>query len=155
MLTLIPCALPSLRTSDNVLCFSILPAIEVNLQKALAEASETCTQECLILGHSDNCWMPPSLTQYQQSNTPLPSFGFQQGWGRGARPEGRHTLGRPLPKDDTDKGQGGPRPQFYNTCERHCASEDPVKVIPLASFTASHQAPASGSSTTFIHEHQL
>ncbi|XP_042732644.1 protocadherin-9-like isoform X2 [Lagopus leucura] len=80
-------------------------AIEVNLQKALAEASETCTQECLILGHSDNCWMPPSLTQYQQSNTPLPSFGFQQSWGRGARSDGRHTLGRPLPKDDTDKGQ--------------------------------------------------
>ncbi|NXC25481.1 PCDH9 protein, partial [Campylorhamphus procurvoides] len=115
-----------------------------------------CTQECLILGHSDTCWMPPALAPYQQpNNTPLPSFGFQQGWGRGARPEGRHTLGRPLPKDDPDKGQGGPRPQFYNTCERHCASEDPVKVIPLANFAASHQAPGSGSSTTFIHEHQL
>ncbi|POI34855.1 hypothetical protein CIB84_001393 [Bambusicola thoracicus] len=133
----------------------IMSAIEVNLQKALAEASETCTQECLILGHSDNCWMPPSLTQYQQSNTPLPSFGFQQSWGRGARSDGRHTLGRPLPKDDTDKGQGGPRPQFYNTCERHCTSEDPVKVIPLANFAMSHQAAVSGSSTTFIHEHQL
>ncbi|CAG09727.1 unnamed protein product, partial [Tetraodon nigroviridis] len=36
-------------------------AIEVNMQKALAEASETCTQECLILGHSDSCWMPPAL----------------------------------------------------------------------------------------------
>ncbi|XP_005288365.2 protocadherin-11 X-linked isoform X1 [Chrysemys picta bellii] len=128
--------------------------IEVNLQKALAEASETCTQECLILGHSDNCWMPPSLTQYQQSNPPLPSFGFQQGWGRGTIPEGRHALARPLPKDDTDKSQGGPRPQFYNTCERHCTTEDPVKVIPLANFTPSQQAAVSGSNT-FIHEHQL
>nr|XP_014427308.1 protocadherin-9-like isoform X1 [Pelodiscus sinensis]XP_014427310.1 protocadherin-9-like isoform X1 [Pelodiscus sinensis] len=128
--------------------------IEVNLQKALAEASETCTQECLILGHSDNCWMPPSLTQYQQSNPPLPSFGFQQGWGRGSRPEGRHAHGRPLLKDDSDKSQGGPRPQFYNTCERHCTSEDTVKVIPLANFSPSQQAPVSGSNT-FIHEHQL
>lgn len=139
----------------NLVCFFPLLAIEVNLQKALAEGSETCTQECLILGHSDNCWMPPSLTQYQQSNPPLPSFGFQQGWGRGTRPEGRHTLGRPIPKDDTDKGQGGPRPQFYNTCERQCTSEDPVKVIPLANFTPAQQAPVSGSNTTFIHEHQL
>ncbi|NXD37505.1 PCDH9 protein, partial [Copsychus sechellarum] len=114
-----------------------------------------CTQECLILGHSDNCWMPPALAQFQQPNTSLPSFGFQQGWGRGARPEGRHTLGRPLPKDDGDKGQGGPRPQFYNTCERHCAGEDPVKVIPLANFAASHAAPGAGSSSTFVHEHQL
>ncbi|NXP66076.1 PCDH9 protein, partial [Chloropsis cyanopogon] len=114
-----------------------------------------CTQECLILGHSDNCWMPPALTQFQQPNPSLPSFGFQQGWGRGARPEGRHTLGRPLPKDDSDKGQAGPRPQFYNTCERHCASEDPVKVIPLANFAASRPAPGAGSSSTFVHEHQL
>ncbi|NXW75318.1 PCDH9 protein, partial [Hirundo rustica] len=114
-----------------------------------------CTQECLILGHSDNCWMPPALTQFQQPNTPLPLFGFHQGWGQRPRPEGHHTLGRPLPKDDSDKGQGGPRLQFYNYCERHCASEDPVKVIPLANFAVSHQVPGAGSSTTFIHEHQL
>uniref|UniRef100_A0A8C5PME3 Protocadherin-9 n=1 Tax=Leptobrachium leishanense TaxID=445787 RepID=A0A8C5PME3_9ANUR len=128
-------------------------AIEVNLQKALAEASETCTQECLILGHSDNCWMPPSLTQYQQANPPLPSFGFQQSWGRGNRPDGVHTLGRPVPKDDIDKGSS--RPQFYNTCERHCTIEDPVKVIPLANFTPCHQAPGSGNTSIFVHEHQL
>ncbi|CAH2314825.1 protocadherin-11 X-linked isoform X1 [Pelobates cultripes] len=127
--------------------------IEVNLQKALAEASETCTQECLILGHSDNCWMPPSLTQYQQANPPLPTFGFQQSWGRGTRPEGVHTLGRPVPKDDIDKGAS--RPQFYNTCERHCTVEDPVKVIPLANFTPCQQAPGSGNSSIFVHEHQL
>ncbi|KAM5145689.1 protocadherin-9-like [Mantella aurantiaca] len=125
--------------------------IEVNLQKALAEASETCTQECLILGHSDNCWMPPSLTQYQQSNPPLPSFGIQQGWGRG-RLDGVHTLGRPLPKDDIDKGAS--RPQFYNTCERHCSIDDPVKVIPLANFTPG-SVPSSGSNSIFVNEHQL
>ncbi|XP_064422701.1 protocadherin-11 X-linked isoform X4 [Latimeria chalumnae] len=123
--------------------------------KALAEASETCTQECLILGHSDNCWMPPSLTQYQQPNPPLASFGFQQGWGKGTRPEGRHTLGRPIAKEDSDKGQGGTRPQFYNTCERHCNTEDPVKVIPLANFNPSQQVPGSGGNSNFVHEHQL
>ncbi|MEE6496405.1 hypothetical protein FKM82_002348 [Ascaphus truei] len=95
--------------------------------------------------------MPPSLTQYQQCNPPLPSFGFQQGWG--PRPDGVHTLGRPVPKDDIDKGTS--RPQFYNTCERHCTIEDTVKCIPLANFTPCQQAPGPGNNSTFIHEHQL
>ncbi|XP_067104207.1 protocadherin-11 X-linked [Osmerus mordax] len=134
--------------------------IEVNLQKALAEASETCTQECLILGHSDSCWMPPALTQFQTSTTTitLPSFGFQQSWARGGKMDGRHTLGRSVPKDDLDKGIN--RPQFYNTLERHCTSKkaEPVKVIPLASFTSPGQqtSPSStGGSASFMHEHQL
>ncbi|NWX95863.1 PCDH9 protein, partial [Nothoprocta ornata] len=113
----------------------------------------TCTQECLILGHSDNCWMPPSLAPFQQPGAALPSFGFPPAWGRGARPEGRPA--RALPKDDADKGPPGPRPQFYAACERHCASEDPVKVIPLANFAGAHQAPVSGSGAAFVHEHQL
>ncbi|XP_017545459.1 protocadherin-11 X-linked isoform X1 [Pygocentrus nattereri] len=131
---------------------------EVNLQKALAEASETCTQECLILGHSDSCWMPPAVTQFQTSGTAtLPSFSFQQSWAsRGAKADGRHTLGRSVPKDDLDKG--GNRPQFYNTLDRHCSKkEDPVKVIPLASFsaTSSPQSSTAGGSSAFLHEHQL
>ncbi|XP_058856955.1 protocadherin-11 X-linked-like isoform X2 [Acipenser ruthenus] len=133
-------------------------AIEVNLQKALAEASETCTQECLILGHSDSCWMPPSLTQFQQTTSAsLPTFGFQQGWAHGTKPDGRHTLSRSVPKDKIDKSQGGNRPQFYNTLDRHCSTkEDPVKVIPLANFTpSSQQAPVSGGTTIFVNEHQL
>lgn len=32
------------------------------MQPTLEEASDNCTQECLILGHSDSCWMPASLT---------------------------------------------------------------------------------------------
>ncbi|XP_064184223.1 protocadherin-11 X-linked isoform X1 [Anguilla rostrata] len=130
--------------------------IEVNLQKALAEASETCTQECLILGHSDSCWMPPALTQFQpSSNTTVPTFSFQQAWARGAKLDGRHTLGRSVPKDDLDKGSN--RPQFYNTLERHCGKkEDPVKVIPLANFNPSaQQTTATGSTAGFVHEHQL
>lgn len=152
-------------------------AIEVNLQKALAEASETCTQECLILGHSDSCWMPPALAQFQSpgSNSPtstptatsitatMPSFGFQQSCARGAKAnmgsmglmDGRHTLGRSVPrKDELDKGIN--RPQFYNTLDRHCSKkEDPVKVIPLASFSSPAEQTTGGGSGSFLHEHQL
>lgn len=32
------------------------------MQPTVEEASDTCTQECLILGHSDSCWMPATLT---------------------------------------------------------------------------------------------
>ncbi|XP_031718610.1 protocadherin-11 X-linked isoform X2 [Anarrhichthys ocellatus] len=152
--------------------------IEVNLQKALAEASETCTQECLILGHSDSCWMPPALAHFQGpgSNSPtstpitttitgtMPSFGFQQSCARGAKAnmismgvmDGRHTLGRSVPKkDELDKGIN--RPQFYNTLDRHCSKkEDPFKVIPLASFSSpGQQTPTGGGSSSFLHEHQL
>lgn len=138
-------------------CFVSSAAIEVNLQKALAEASETCTQECLILGHSDSCWMPPALNQFQTSaTTTLPSFGFQQTWAQGAMPDGRHTLCRSVPKDDLDKGSG--RPTFYNTLDRHSSKkEDPVKVIPLASFSSSSglKTPAGMGSTGYLHEHQL
>ncbi|XP_068182521.1 protocadherin-11 X-linked [Antennarius striatus] len=150
--------------------------IEVNLQKALAEASETCTQECLILGHSDSCWMPPALAQFQGpgNNSPtssptstaitgtMPTFSIQQSFARGAKAnlgglgalDGRHTLGRSVPKkDELDKGIN--RPQFYNTLDRHCSSktEEPVKVIPLASFSCPEQT--TGGSGTFLHEHQL
>lgn len=131
-------------------------AIEVNLQKALAEASETCTQECLILGHSDSCWMPPAVTQFQTSGTAtLPSFSLQQSWARGGiMPDGRHTLGRSVPRDDVDKGCN--RPQFYNTQDRHCSKkDDAVKVIPLASFSATSSPQNTGVSPAFLHEHQL
>lgn len=155
-------------------CF--FTAIEVNLQKALAEASETCTQECLILGHSDSCWMPPALAQFQGpgSNSPistptttaitaaLPSFGFQQSCARGIKAnmgsmgvmDGRHTLGRSVPKkDELDKGIN--RPQFYNTLDRHCSKkEDPIKVIPLASFSSPGQQTGGGGSS-FLRENQL
>ncbi|XP_043560441.1 protocadherin-11 X-linked isoform X3 [Chiloscyllium plagiosum] len=130
-------------------------SVEVSLQKVLTEASETCTQECLVLGHSDNCWMPPSLTQYQQPNPPLPSIGFQQSWGRNGRSEGRHTLGRANNKDDIDKSQGSGRQQLYSNSERHCSNEDPVKVIPLANFTPNQQGSVSGDSSPYVREHQL
>ncbi|XP_070318081.1 protocadherin-11 X-linked isoform X4 [Odocoileus virginianus] len=40
---------------------------EIAIQPTLEEASDNCTQECLILGHSDACWMPASLTHSSPS----------------------------------------------------------------------------------------
>nr|XP_048273770.1 protocadherin-11 X-linked isoform X5 [Myodes glareolus] len=39
-------------------------AAEIKMQPTVEEASDNCTQECLILGHSDSCWMPATLTQH-------------------------------------------------------------------------------------------
>lgn len=121
--------------------------------------------------------MPPALAQFQgpgnnsPTSTPattaitsaMPPFGFQQSFTHGAKAsmgsmgvvDGRHTLGRSVPKkEELDKGIN--RPQFYNTLDRHCNSkkEDPVKVIPLASFSSPEQTSGGGSSS-FLHEHQL
>ncbi|XP_038172987.1 protocadherin-11 X-linked isoform X3 [Arvicola amphibius] len=38
-------------------------AAEITMQPTVEEASDNCTQECFILGHSDSCWMPATLTQ--------------------------------------------------------------------------------------------
>ncbi|XP_066213935.1 protocadherin-11 X-linked-like [Saccopteryx leptura] len=43
-------------------------AAEITVQPTLEEASDNCTQECLILGHSDACWMPAALTQATSSD---------------------------------------------------------------------------------------
>ncbi|KAM9181143.1 protocadherin-11 X-linked isoform 4-T4 [Dugong dugon] len=40
---------------------------ELTVQPTVEEASDNCTQECLILGHSDACWMPASLTHSSPS----------------------------------------------------------------------------------------
>ncbi|XP_057574168.1 protocadherin-11 X-linked isoform X3 [Hippopotamus amphibius kiboko] len=42
-------------------------AAEITVQPTVEEASDNCTQECLILGHSDACWMPVSLTHSSPS----------------------------------------------------------------------------------------
>ncbi|XP_051824973.1 protocadherin-11 X-linked isoform X2 [Antechinus flavipes] len=47
-------------------------ASEITVQPTLEEASDNCTQECLILGHSDSCWMPAAVPQYQQPRSPEP-----------------------------------------------------------------------------------
>ncbi|XP_077919989.1 protocadherin-11 X-linked [Halichoerus grypus] len=42
-------------------------ATEITIQPTVEEASDNCTQECLILGRSDTCWMPASLTHSSPS----------------------------------------------------------------------------------------
>ncbi|XP_051683371.1 protocadherin-11 X-linked isoform X3 [Oryctolagus cuniculus] len=42
-------------------------AAEITVQPTVEEASDNCTHECLILGHSDSCWMPASLTHSSPS----------------------------------------------------------------------------------------
>ncbi|XP_006921548.1 protocadherin-11 X-linked isoform X6 [Pteropus alecto] len=44
-------------------------AAEITVQPTVEEASDNCTQECLILGHSDACWMPTSLTHVSPAHT--------------------------------------------------------------------------------------
>ncbi|XP_045703351.1 protocadherin-11 X-linked [Phyllostomus hastatus] len=63
-------AAPSSRTegdgnSDPECTFipGLKKAAEITVQPTLEEVSDTCTQECLILGHSDACWMPAALTR--------------------------------------------------------------------------------------------
>ncbi|XP_035872273.1 protocadherin-11 X-linked [Phyllostomus discolor] len=41
---------------------------EITVQPTLEEVSDTCTQECLILGHSDACWMPAALARASPSH---------------------------------------------------------------------------------------
>ncbi|XP_072483238.1 protocadherin-11 X-linked-like isoform X2 [Notamacropus eugenii] len=45
---------------------------EITVQPTLEEASDHCTQECFILGHSDSCWMPAAVPQYQKPRSPEP-----------------------------------------------------------------------------------
>lgn len=54
--------------------------------RGLMEATEMCTQECLVLGHSDNCWMPPK--------SPASTYGGGQNeWTKDKLLNG-HTLNR-------------------------------------------------------------
>ncbi|KAM5221029.1 protocadherin-11 X-linked isoform 7-T7 [Ctenodactylus gundi] len=46
---------------------------EVTVQPSVEEASDTCTQECVTLGHSDACWMPATLTHSSPSQAPCHS----------------------------------------------------------------------------------
>ncbi|XP_043830306.1 protocadherin-11 X-linked [Dromiciops gliroides] len=48
-------------------------AAEITIQPTLEEVSDNCTQECLTLGHSDSCWMPAAVPQYQQPPSPEPA----------------------------------------------------------------------------------
>ncbi|KAM4817843.1 protocadherin-11 X-linked isoform 1-T1 [Thomomys bottae] len=51
---------------------------EITVQPTVEEASDNCTQECLILGHSDACWMPASLTHSSPSQMRASSVSHSQ-----------------------------------------------------------------------------
>ncbi|CAM2096232.1 unnamed protein product [Caretta caretta] len=79
--------------------------------RGLAEATEMCTQECLVLGHSDNCWMPPSLGPYQQPKSPLSTFAPQKEWVKKDKLVNGHTLTRTW-KEDSNRNQFSDRKQY-------------------------------------------
>ncbi|XP_043097637.1 protocadherin-9 isoform X2 [Puntigrus tetrazona] len=110
--------------------------------RGLVEATEMCTQECLVLGHSDNCWMPPSLSSYPSPKSPVSSFNNQKEWAKERLLNG-HTLTRSW------KGERGSQEQFgdrktFGSSEGHFGSGGGGHMadIPLASLK-SYQ-PASG-----------
>ncbi|KAA0713326.1 Protocadherin-9 Precursor [Triplophysa tibetana] len=109
--------------------------------RGLVEATEMCTQECLVLGHSDNCWMPPSLSSYPSPKSPVSSFNNQKEWAKERLLNG-HTLTRSWKGDRGSQEQYGDRKTFGGS-EGHFGSGGHMADIPLASLK-SYQ-PASGS----------
>uniref|UniRef100_A0AAY4DQM4 Cadherin domain-containing protein n=1 Tax=Denticeps clupeoides TaxID=299321 RepID=A0AAY4DQM4_9TELE len=99
--------------------------------RGLVEATEMCTQECLVLGHSDNCWMPPVLGTYQTPKSPVSNFANQKEWSKEKLLNG-HTLSRTWKSENT-------RVQFGSS-EGHFNSGSHVADIPLASLKSYQHA---------------
>ncbi|XP_041115713.1 protocadherin-9-like isoform X2 [Polyodon spathula] len=116
--------------------------------RGLAEATEMCTQECLVLGHSDNCWMPPSLGCYQQPKSPLSSFETPKEWAKDKLANG-HTLTRTW-KEDGNRNQFGDRKQYGNA-EGYFNNGSHMADIPLANLESYKQASVANSAK----EHQI
>ncbi|KAF0042958.1 hypothetical protein F2P81_004295 [Scophthalmus maximus] len=101
--------------------------------RGLVEATEMCTQECLVLGHSDNCWMPPTLGTYQQPKSPMSNFGSQREWGPKDKLLNGHTLTRAWKNEGGRSEHFGDRKQF-GSGEGHFTSSG-MADIPLTVFT--------------------
>ncbi|KAG8137674.1 hypothetical protein E2320_004893 [Naja naja] len=100
--------------------------------RGLAEATEMCTQECLVLGHSDNCWMPPALGSYPQPKSPLSTFAPQKEWVKKDKLVNGHTLTRSW-KEDSNRNQFSDRKQFGSE-EGHFNPGNHMTDIPLANL---------------------
>ncbi|XP_054576264.1 protocadherin-9-like [Eptesicus fuscus] len=118
--------------------------------RGLAEATEMCTQECLVLGHSDNCWMPPGLGPYQHPKSPLSTFAPQKEWVKKDKLVNGHTLTRAW-KEDSNRNQFNDRKQFGSN-EGHFNSGSHMTDIPLANLK-SYKQP--GGAMESPKEHQL
>ncbi|XP_071991413.1 protocadherin-9 isoform X2 [Engystomops pustulosus] len=105
--------------------------------RGLAEATEMCTQECLVLGHSDNCWMPPSLGPYQQPKSPLSTFAPQKDWLKKDKLVNGHTLTKTW-KEDSNKNQFNDRNQYGST-DGQFTSGNHMSDIPLANLKSYKQ----------------
>ncbi|XP_036595932.1 protocadherin-11 X-linked-like [Trichosurus vulpecula] len=58
---------------ETACIYGLKKAAEITVQPTLEEASDNCTQECFILGHSDSCWMPAAVPQYRPPRSPEPA----------------------------------------------------------------------------------
>ncbi|XP_075055902.1 protocadherin-9 isoform X2 [Mixophyes fleayi] len=112
--------------------------------RGLAEATEMCTQECLILGHSDNCWMPQSLGPYQQPKSPLSTFAPQKDWLKQDKLVNGHTLTKTW-KEDSNKNQFNDRNQ-YGCTDGHFPSGNHMSDIPLANLKSYKQVSGAQDS---------
>ncbi|XP_017559127.2 protocadherin-9 isoform X1 [Pygocentrus nattereri] len=113
--------------------------------RGLVEATEMCTQECLVLGHSDNCWMPPGLTSYPSPKSPVSSYSSQKEWTKDKLLNG-HTLSRGW------KGERGGQEPFgdrkaYGSSEGHFGPNGSGHMadIPLASLKSYQTASGQES----------
>ncbi|KAM3837307.1 protocadherin-9 [Vipera latastei] len=109
--------------------------------RGLAEATEMCTQECLVLGHSDNCWMPPTLGSYPQPKSPLSTFAPPKEWVKKDKLVNGHTLTRTW-KEDSNKNQFNDRKQF-GSGEGHFNPGNHMTDIPLANLKSYKHATAA------------
>ncbi|CAB1417129.1 unnamed protein product [Pleuronectes platessa] len=111
--------------------------------RGLVEATEMCTQECLVLGHSDNCWMPPTLGTYQQPKSPVSNFGSQREWGPKDKLLNGHTLTRAWKNESGRSDHFGDRKQF-GSGEGHFNSSG-MADIPLVSLKSCQPAACPDS----------
>ncbi|AWP01285.1 putative protocadherin-9 [Scophthalmus maximus] len=118
--------------------------------RGLVEATEMCTQECLVLGHSDNCWMPPTLGTYQQPKSPMSNFGSQREWGPKDKLLNGHTLTRAWKNEGGRSEHFGDRKQF-GSGEGHFTSSG-MADIPLATQLWSSPPENLIAERIFFHE---
>uniref|UniRef100_A0A3B3XY52 PCDH9 protein n=2 Tax=Poecilia TaxID=8080 RepID=A0A3B3XY52_9TELE len=102
-----------------------------------------CTQECLVLGHSDNCWMPPTLGSYQHPKSPVSSFSSQREWGQKDKLLNGHTLSRTWKNESGRSEHFGDRKQF-GSGEGHFTSSS-MADIPLVSLKSCQSASCPDS----------
>lgn len=148
---------------------------EITVQPTLEEVSDTCTQECLILGHSDACWMPAALTRssplHAQASAPRHSppvtLTSAHHHHRRSPPVAEFiTLSHSPPPAQVFAPQHGPAQPTWAlqqggpaSVRSHCVSEtahptdESVEGIALKTFTAGGQARASRDDDAPVKEH--